>query len=109
MSILQNLQENVVETAEQMIKVVEEGVAILTGTQMSENTFEDTPTSDYDQSGDDDFTMGEEEDLANMRSPLDGITEGVLGDLMKNQVCIIFDRYIIVHFCKDSSYSQGLI
>ena len=88
MSILQNLQENVVETAEQMIKVVEEGVAILSGIQTSENTNE--ATSDHDLSVDDDFTMGEEEDLANMRSPLDGITEGVLGDLMKNQVCIVF-------------------
>ncbi len=89
MSFFNNVQENMIETAEQVIKVVEEGVAILTGGTLMGNENEvvgDTqyePT--YDQGGDDDLII-DEEDLSDMKSPLDSIADNVLGDLMKNQV-----------------------
>lgn len=87
MSLFNNIQENVIDTAEQMIKVVEEGVAILTGAQINGENLEETTY--YGHGGADDMTI-DEEDLSDMKSPLDGIAESVLGDLMKNQVRTTF-------------------
>lgn len=89
MPFFDNIQESMIGTAEQMLKVMEEGVSILSGTQMNvdDGTKEDTSSPIFDHGGDD-LVIGDEEDVGDMKSPLDGITEGVLGDLMKNQVCM---------------------
>lgn len=85
--MLHTLKENIIETSEQMIRVMEEGSSILLGLGGDEES-ETTPPTGANSDPIDDFTMSEEEEIANMKSPLDGIAEGVLGDIMKNQVSI---------------------
>ena len=64
---------------------MEEGSSILMGLG-AELGNEATPPTERMDDPMDDFTMGEEEDISNMKSPLDGIADSVLGDIMKNQV-----------------------
>lgn len=101
MPFFDNIQESMIGTAEQMLKVMEEGVSILSGTQMNvdDGTKEDTSSPIFDHGGDD-LVIGDEEDVGDMKSPLDGITEGVLGDLMKNQVCmnLMIASLDVLHF-----------
>jgi hypothetical protein len=89
-SYLYDLKDKVIETSEQMIKVVEEGATILMGIATQATDTNDIPESNDSM---DDLVLGEEEDIVGMKSPLDGITEGVLGDILNKQVSLItFDE-----------------
>lgn len=97
-SIFHNFMESMVETCEQMIKVIEEGTSILMGLSQGTNKEGDKPSSSFETNNDytnDDTTFGEEEDIAGMKSPLDGIAEDVLDNIMKNQVSLL--QIIICH------------
>lgn len=88
-SIINNLQEKLVDVSDQIIRVMEEGTSIIMGLAQEDDGSNQTPPSGAegtfnDQMDDIEITV-DEEDLVGMKSPLDGITEGVLGDIMKNQ------------------------
>ena len=82
MSILNGIKEDVYMTAERMISVVEEGAALIMGT-----TEDTTGNEPFEHSDKDIFDDGWEAEADNIDNPLNGITESVLGDIMKNQVC----------------------
>lgn len=90
-SFLNDIKESVLEASEQIIRVVEEGTSVLmgelttTGNKAPSGGGEETTTTANEYPMDDDMIISDEEDIANMKSPLDGITEGVLSDIMKNQ------------------------
>jgi hypothetical protein len=95
--MFEKLTNFVVETSEQAVKVVEEGAAILMGLDQGNDeassssngdTLRDTQTGSYDTEGYEDFSdlEGLPEDFLNEESPLNGIAENVLSDIMKNQV-----------------------
>ena len=92
--------------------MVEEGTALLMGNMdvndpsndasASANAYANAPSADMDMG--DDIFVGEEtmdgfddEDMMNADSPLNGIAEGVLGDIMKNQVSKTRDYCIIAY------------
>ena len=85
-----NLKESMIETCDQMIRVVEEATSILMGFASQENdeSEQQSPTGGSDDLIHD-ILFDEDEGIDDMKSPLDGITEGVLGDIMKNQVSSI--------------------
>lgn len=107
-TVFNNIKESLLEASEEIIRVVEEGTSVLMGQTMTvENEppsgrGEETTTTANEYPKVDDMIIGEEEDIANMKSPLDGITEGVLGDIMKNQVNFIYivdnGQYTILHY-----------
>ena len=91
--MFETVNKYVTDTAEQMIKVVEEGTSILMGIQEegggSGGGIKQAPADEIFNDPIDDIEMTiDEEDMmgASMNSPLDGIAEGVLDDIMKNQV-----------------------
>lgn len=90
--MFETVNKYVTDTAEQMIKVVEEGTSILMGIQEegggSGGGIKQAPADEIFNDPIDDIEMTiDEEDMmgASMNSPLDGIAEGVLDDIMKNQ------------------------
>jgi hypothetical protein len=88
MSMFEKISTFVAETSEQAAKVVEEGAAILMGqdhgsSNANEHTLKDDGAEDY---GDYSDLEGLPDDFLNQESPLNGIAENVLGDIMKNQV-----------------------
>ena len=99
MSMLHNLKEHLIETSEQMIKVVEEGGSILLGLSGEANEGATTSTGQSSRTVDDPIDIfDDEQDIMNMNSPLNGIAEGVLGDIMKNQVLTCNDFYECVFY-----------
>mmetsp|Transcript_9820 Transcript_9820/g.12435 ORF Transcript_9820/g.12435 Transcript_9820/m.12435 type:complete len:244 (+) Transcript_9820:157-888(+) len=90
MSFFQSFTENLIETSEQIIRVVEEGTSILMNLASQEGKInsgasESIPKSSFDSNSDKFAELDLDEDLDGMSSPLDGIAESVLGDIMKNQ------------------------
>lgn len=89
MSVLQKLSDFLVETSEQALKVVEEGSAILMSggsPHSNDDTGDlnrDTNTNAHDSS---DFSGEIPEEYLGNDSPLNGLAEEVLSDIMKNQV-----------------------
>jgi len=93
MSLFEKLSEYVLETSEQIIKVIEEGTALITAPAQGNDDGAGTlpPMGAFDgEAGEGlnefpDFD-GASADFMNAESPLNGIAEGVLNDIMKNQV-----------------------
>jgi len=111
-SFLNDIQEKVLEASEQIIRVVEEGTSVLMGEfkttgneASSEGGHETTNTPNLD----DDIVISDEEDIANIKSPLDGITEGVLGDIMKNQAAPMSARESFDAFRSSITWSEPFI
>jgi hypothetical protein len=94
--MFEKISNFVVETSEQAVKVVEEGTAILMGhdhgnyetSSSTEHISGDTQAANYDTEDYGDFSdlEGLPDDFLNQESPLNGIAENVLGDIMRNQV-----------------------
>jgi len=89
MSLLNSIYEHVIETSEQVIKVVDEATSLVFG----QDTVEE-PTIGRESFGNadnieadvmDDWEQ-ELEDNMNAESPLKGIADGVLGDIFKDQI-----------------------
>ena len=89
-AFFRNLKESMIDSCEQMIRVFEEGTSILLGLAQNktedDSTFPDESFTDDLPMHDDSLVIGEDEAVDNMKSPLDGITEDVLSDIMSNQV-----------------------
>lgn len=82
------------ETSEQMIKVVEDGAAILMG--YDQGSEDESGATLAHESGDTvdgmlDFSHLSEEQILNEPSPLNDIAEGLLSDIMSHQVSILYD------------------
>jgi hypothetical protein len=93
MSVLQKLNDYIVEATEQALKVVEEGSAILmSGGMDSPQESNNDGTGDFDRDTDattqehSDFSGDIPEDYFEQGSPLNGLADNVLSDVMKNQV-----------------------
>eukprot|EP00559_Dactyliosolen_fragilissimus_P000388 CAMPEP_0184873604 /NCGR_PEP_ID=MMETSP0580-20130426/41938_1 /TAXON_ID=1118495 /ORGANISM="Dactyliosolen fragilissimus" /LENGTH=115 /DNA_ID=CAMNT_0027376531 /DNA_START=46 /DNA_END=390 /DNA_ORIENTATION=+ len=94
-SLLTSLSENAVETSERIIKVFEEGASILFGDDHSDHTdnhdnnkhYNNDYTHDHNNNNDNHNhdNNQSEEDYLNMPSPLNGIADNVIQDLMKSQ------------------------
>lgn len=101
--------ESMTESCEEIIRVFEEGASILMGltkgdveSDLSSSTGNSAGTSN-DYVANDDMIIGEDEDISGMKSPLDGIAEGVLEDILQNQVsrCLVFCHFRVCNFyCK---------
>jgi len=103
MSFFNSLTDHLIDTSERLIKVVEEGSTILLGGTLSQPQDNDATTagtastqysaptgaSPESMEGMDDLDgiLSDElkEEYMNMDSPLNGIADGVLGDIMRNQ------------------------
>jgi hypothetical protein len=101
-SIINNLQEKLVDVSDQIIRVMEEGTSIIMGLAQEDDGSNQTPPSGaegtFNDQMDDIEISVDEEDLVGMKSPLDGITEGVLGDIMKNQVSSVPNECLRVQY-----------
>jgi hypothetical protein len=87
MSLLNKLNDFVVETSEQAVKVVEEGTSLLFKDGVDDGGANNDLGNDKLHTGtiDMDEPSFSEEDL-NFESPLNGIADGVLGDILQKQV-----------------------
>lgn len=98
MSFFNSLTDHLIDTSERLIKVVEEGSTILLGGTLSQPQDNDATTTTAGQSysaptgaspdmEDLDGILSDElkQEYMNMDSPLNGIADGVLGDIMRNQ------------------------
>jgi len=88
MSLFNAITDHVIETSEQMIKVVEQAHSLMFTQDVEENP---SAGSETFESGDGIETnvMDELEDNMNEKSPLLGIADGVIGDIFKDQVCVL--------------------
>ncbi|GFH57267.1 hypothetical protein CTEN210_13743 [Chaetoceros tenuissimus] len=95
MSMLQKLNNFVVETSEQALRVVEEGSALLMGTAGGNDAGENVEHAPVMQDAEQEEMIAEmlrdgdledlPEGLLSGESPLNGLAEGVLDDIIKNQ------------------------
>ena len=88
MSLLKKLSDFVIETSEQAVKVFEEGTSLF----LQGDGIEDTSsiTNDHDHAYTYSDTINTDsppspDDLLNFESPLNGIADGVLGDIFQKQ------------------------
>jgi len=88
MSLLEKLSDFVIETSEQAVKVFEEGTSLF----LQGDGIEDTSsiTNDHDHAYTYSDTINTDsppspDDLLNFESPLNGIADGVLGDIFQKQ------------------------
>ena len=104
MSFFGKVIDQMTETSEQMIKVVEDGAAILMGYDRG-NDDKDVATFAHESGGNSDgtfdFSQLSEEQILNEPSPLNDIAEGLLSDLMSHQVGLI---YFILFMCGSVSF-----
>ena len=91
MSFFGKVIDHMTETSEQMIKVVEDGAAILMWYNRENNdeggatfAYENEDTND----GMFDLSQLSEDQILNEPSPLNDIAQGLLSDIMLNQVSI---------------------
>lgn len=85
MSLLNSITDHVIETSEQMIKVVEQANSIMFGQDMAENLNSGSGTFER-SAGIETDVMDELGDSVNAESPLLGIADGVMGDIFKDQI-----------------------
>ena len=77
-SIFNSLSQQIFETCDRIVKVLEEGSALIfDNNERQRESYGETT---------DEFDIGPDEDL-NPSSPLDGMAQGVLDDIMSTQVC----------------------
>lgn len=89
MSVFQKLSDFVVETSEQALKIFEEGSAILmSGDSPNNNDGGSTGGFNGKTDAQDNSNFIDElpDDYLESDSPLNGLAENVLSDIMKNQV-----------------------
>lgn len=82
-SLFTKITNEVLDTAERVINVVEEGVNVLMAGDLSESAGKDVPPTG--PGAEEEVFMSKEEDMLMGGSPLEGIAEGVIGDLMRSQ------------------------
>mmetsp|Transcript_23475 Transcript_23475/g.32924 ORF Transcript_23475/g.32924 Transcript_23475/m.32924 type:complete len:275 (+) Transcript_23475:55-879(+) len=97
-SLFERVSNEILETADRAARVIDEGISIMSGNAAntdsssgggaSENTMGGQPGvgggGDFYMSGDEDMDMDEIAEMMGESSPLQGIAEGVIGDLMAN-------------------------
>jgi len=112
MSLLNSIYEHVIETSEQMIRVVDEATSLVFG----QDTVEE-PTIGRESFGNadnieadvmDDWEQ-ELEDNMHAESPLKGIADGVLGDIFKDQIGPQTARENIDAFASAISWKEPFI
>jgi len=88
MSVFQKLSDFVVETSEQALKVFEEGSAILMSGDSPNNNDGSTGGFNGNTDAQDNSNFIDElpDEYLENESPLNGLAENVLSDIMKNQV-----------------------
>lgn len=89
MSLLNSVYEHVIETSEQMIKVVEEAHSLVFGEDTVEEQTVGRESFGTDDNIEADVMDDWEEELENnmnAESPLKGIADGVLSDIFKDQI-----------------------
>lgn len=99
MSIFNKIVNQMVETSEELIRVVEEGTSILLG-RNGQNIGEMTRFDGVSEAAGDgwgDFGDLTDDQILNEPSPLNSIAEEVLGNIIMNQVSL--DKYNFFHYC----------